>query len=156
MRLQTFRYHCGACGQWFESPAIGGFAYGEFLLRSESGEMRHLNANLDPTFDEVDRLIRNDPRAAKLDKFRRADVLNYVFGITCDKDSLGNEFRIGLEARCLRCDERDIIEWESVEPPKYIDLEVPAVTHEAWSTLQETEKQSLISSALTSTAMLWR
>lgn len=54
MRLQIFEYRCGACGQCFEAPEIGGQAYGEFLLRSDSGELRCLNANHDRTFSEVD------------------------------------------------------------------------------------------------------
>ncbi|WDI42663.1 hypothetical protein [Bremerella sp. P1] len=110
--------------------------------------MRYLNANLDPTFTEVDRLIGNDPRAESLDQFKRADVLNNVFGVACDKDSKGHDFHIGLKARCTHCKQRKIIVWESIEPPKYVEKEVPHVTHETWSALKESEKQSLISTAL--------
>ncbi|MCA9046418.1 MAG: hypothetical protein KDA69_18980 [Planctomycetaceae bacterium] len=143
-----FRYHCGSCGHWYASPVIGGSPYGEFLLRSESGETRYLNATLDHTFREVREFIENDPRATTLNQFKLSDLLHDVYGIACDKDSLGNEFRIGLKARCTHCDQRNITEWESVEPPEFVELEIPAVTHESWMKLDESEKQSRVSAAI--------
>ena len=129
-------------------------AYGEFLLRSESGEARHLNANLDSTFTEVDQLIGNDSRASTLDQFKRADLLNDVFGVACDKDQHGNEFRIGLKALCTHCNRRNVIEWESVEPPKYIELDIASVTHETWSSFTVEEKQARVSAALDASSLV--
>lgn len=140
MRLQLFTYHCGACGRWFQAPEVGELAYGEFLLRSPSGEMRCLNANLDDVFTEVEALLANDPQVRSLDAFRRADILNDVFGVACDPDSQGNEFRIGARQPCSHCGEHEIAEWESVEPPAYVDVNVPPVTHFRWQKLSQDEK----------------
>lgn len=154
MRLLVFRYHCGACGKWFNAPDVSELAYGEFLLRSDYGELRYLNAIDDPAFAEADHFMKNDSRAATLDSHKCADLLHDIFRVTCDPDQQGSEFRIGRKARCLHCHERNVINWESVEPPKYIELEVLPVTHEAWSKWRDDQKQAAISAAIDASGII--
>ena len=148
MKLQVFRCHCGACGKWFDSSKVSELAYGEFLLRSDLGELRYLNAIDDPVFEEADRFMKNDPRVETLNTNKRADLLHDIFCVTCDPDHQGNPFQIGLEPRCLHCHERNVIDWESVEPPTFVEVEVLPVTHEAWSTRHYDQKQAAISAAI--------
>lgn len=150
MRLQIFRYKCGACGAWFEAPEISELAYGEFLLRSESGETRYLNANLDRVFLEVDALLRTNPRLSSFTQFQRADVLNEVFGVACDPDSMGGVFRIGTKPKCPSCIHSNITEWESPEPPRYVELDIVPITHLQWETLSDDEKRIRVHRALES------
>ena len=154
MRLQIFRYKCGACGEWFEAPEISELAYGEFLLRSESGETRYLNANLDKVFLEVDALLETDPRLSSFDQFQRADVLNEVFGIACDPDSAGGVFRLGAKAQCPKCRHCNITEWESSEPPRFVELDVIPVTHLQWETLSDDGKRTRARGTLDSSPLL--
>ena len=156
MRLQVYRYKCGACGDWFEAPEIGELAYGEFLLRSHAGEVRYLNANLDKVFTEVDDLLGSDPRLCSFDQFQRADVLNEVFGVACDPDSTGGLFRVAAKPLCPKCNQCNISEWESTEPPCYVDVDVIEVAHSRWESLSEGEKQNRIREALDSSPLVWK
>ena len=150
MKLQIFRYRCAACRKWFEAPEIREYAYGEFLLRSNSGEIRYLNAILDGVFSEVDSLISLDSRVITFDKFRRAELLHDIFGLACDPDSTGGIFRICRNPRCPACELDSVAEWESTEPPRYIDIDVPEVSHLEWEELNDDEKNARIRRALNS------
>jgi hypothetical protein len=123
-------------------------AYGEFLLRSPSGEMRYLNAIIDSVFREVDNLIGHDERIRKFDQFQRADILYQVFGTACDPDSQGKDFVIGEWPPCTRCGSHTVVEWEAVEPVSCVDLNVQPATHSEWQSLNEDEKKSRIRESL--------
>ncbi len=148
MRLQIYRFICGTCRKWFDSPQIGEIVYGEFLLRSESGETRFLNAIDDRVFEEVDQILLDDYRVRSLDNFKRSDLLNEVIGIACDPDRTGNVFRIGKPTQCVHCGSGNIIGCESVEPVRCIEMEIPPVTHEKWNHLSNDEKRKQLSSSI--------
>lgn len=53
MNLQLYIYNCQNWGNAFKSPELAGDPYGEFLMRSASGEIVYLSAFNDSVFQEV-------------------------------------------------------------------------------------------------------
>lgn len=147
MKLQIIKFKCGSCGEWFESPEIDEFAYGEFLMRSGSGEIRYLNANLDEVFKEVDSILETDSRFASLDKFQKADVLHSIFGIACDRDCDNEYFQIGAKPPCPRCAKQMISEWVGTNPLRYVDIDLIPISHDEWINLDGAEKRFRLSEA---------
>ncbi len=156
MRLHIFLYKCDICEQWFEAPEINEFAYGEFLMRSESGEMRYLNALSDDVFMEVRALLGDDPRVSSFNRSQRAEILIEIYGVACDVDLKGDLFRIGAEPCCSICHQRSIEEWKASEPPRYVDVDVIPVSYKDWKALTEQEKRMRICEALDSSSFVTR
>lgn len=148
MRLQVYRYKCGSCGEWYEGLELGDFAYGEFLMRSSSGEIRFLEAINDPVFQEVSEILEKTPRLSACDESRRAEVLHAVFGVACDPDSKGILFHVGASPHCTSCGQLDVSEWEGTDPPRFVEVDVTNASHEHWATLSDIEKESLVQEAL--------
>lgn len=79
MKLQIFEYQCEPLGHAFRAPELPVYAYGEFLLRSETGaEMVCVNAISDPTYKEVDVLLQRHPSLTGVPAIKRADILRRI------------------------------------------------------------------------------
>lgn len=149
MKFLLYRYRCGDCGVWFEHHEIAPSAYGEFLLRNDiNNSERYLNGICDSTYEEVDEILRSETRIKALNDLDRAEILQLVFGIACDPDSNGARFDMERKPRCSHCGSRNIDYWEATEPPRYIDLEIPQVTHIKWDGLTRDEKFRAVSDEL--------
>lgn len=145
MRLQVVRFKCGSCHEWFEATRISELAYGEFLLRSKDGRsVAYLDALRDTVFEEVDGLLLREPRTGRLSDFERADVLHAVFGVACDPDENGDAYQGGTDPACPNCGRRNIEYWEAADPPRYVEAEVPPVTHHNWARLEPQAREKLI------------
>ena len=148
MKLQLYRYGCDTCSEWFTLPDICVFAYGEFLLKTnDSSEFRYLNANRDAVFSEVDHILSGADSYCSMDSFEQAKVLHAIFGVACDHSSNGERFESGALPNCKTCGGR-VNKWEAVEPPTFVDIDVPEVSHSAWSTLDDSMKREIVFKAL--------
>ena len=148
MKYHLFRYTCANCSEKFTAPEIGHALYGEFLMRSVSGDTVHLNGITDSVYAEVGDLLDRLPIIKGLDDFQKADTLMKVFGVACDLDSLNARYGIMNEPKCPNCGETKSSYWESTEPPEYIELDFQVPTHIRWSKLTIAEKKGLLVDAI--------
>ena len=141
MKLILTHYVCSKCANEFDAPELPSGSYGDFLLRNAAGEIAYLNGIEDPTYEEVSRLLARDPSTAKLGTFERAGVLQNIYGkVACDAGPSAAPFHIGANPKCPRCDSQEMASWIEKEPPEFVDIDVPLVTHEHWNLLNEHEK----------------
>jgi hypothetical protein len=149
VKLHLFKYRCKHCHSTFKAPTILSSAYGEFLLRSEGRRTEaYLNAITDPVYREVDALVKAHSKVARMRSSEAADVLQKIFGVACDPDSDGTEFRIDRLPRCSSCGgEPDY--WEATESPEIVENELRPVTHERWNRMSAQEKGLVVDRAVT-------
>ncbi len=148
MKLHLFKFICGNCKCNFKSPKLCSSSYGEFLLRSESGEIVYLNAIEDPVYREVEFLLKQLPQLQGKSTVVLATLLRKVFSVACDSDGLGHSFSIDTNPVCPSCGSRNIPYWEATEPPEHIEYELLPATHIQWFSLSEPEKLNLLASEL--------
>ena len=145
MRCVLWTYKCARCGTAYEAPELAEGAYGAFLMRSTGkGATAYLNALDDPVYDEVTAILLDSPHSRRMTARQRADVLQSLFGVACDRDSDGSEFEIGRPPACPKCGSCQPESWEVCDPPKWKDEEVPTVSHEQWFKLGEQERKAVV------------
>lgn len=150
MKLQLVKYICGACKFEFKAPQLKAGVYAEFLLRSQSMEsVAYLDAMEDNTYDEVDALIKSNPRLAGKSANVIAGILRKCYGaVACDPDSEGNTLQIGAFPACPSCGSQSMEYWEVIEPPEFVDRVVPSVSHKVWKLLNNSEKAQKVDQVL--------
>lgn len=149
MKLELAKYKCACCASTFEAAEIVSNSYGEFLLRSRSGAVMHLDAFEDKTYEELDQLLATHEKVAGLGAFDRAKILRRVYGeVACDWDDVGNPFVLGAHPVCPVCGSQEMTYWEFKEPPELVDVEVEAVTHNRWNSLSRNERLGLVAKSL--------
>ena len=149
IRLQLYKYRCNHNQHEYEATAMPSFSHGKFLLRSEGRRSEaYLNAIEDPVYEEVDRILKKSPKTKGKDDIQLAAILRSVFSIACDPDIDGTFFKIGLPPRCPTCGSDEASYWEAFDPPKFLEKDIPHVTHKKWNTLSEKEKEDLVSSSI--------
>jgi hypothetical protein len=149
MRLQLFRYECAPYRHKFESPSLAAAGYGLFLLRSDrSDHLAFLDALSDPVFLELEAILLEFKAFNEKDSRGRAKLLHEAFGVTCDPSEDGESYNIVQYPRCPVCGTRQMHYWEVIEPPIFVDIEVPSVEHKRWAALTATQKRRLVSAAL--------
>ncbi|NPD68816.1 hypothetical protein HN018_12570 [Lichenicola cladoniae] len=142
MKLQLFQYVCEPLGHKFNAPALPFNTYGKFLLRDEGGtSISYLDALADSTYPEVSTLLRGLVETAHLTANKRADLLQRLYGeVACDPDDEGRAFIVGRHPKCPICASHTMRFWNEVVPDKFVDAEVPHVTHRHWQFLTEGQK----------------
>ena len=147
--LIMWKYRCGGCGTWYQHHDALPEAYGQFLMRSEDGlSERILFAPIDPVLKEVGRLVRAEPAVQRLSERNQSHIVQLVFSVACDVAENGSPFRMSGFPPCPQCGSRNPAAWDTVQPGAVVDVEVPSVTHQHWSTLNETEKRNLVKASL--------
>jgi len=147
MKLPAFQFTCLNCDGTFIEPEVPEGSYGIFLLRSDSGERRSLDAGVDPVFDEIVPLVRAITGNQSNDRSFAA-LHHKAFSATCDPDKLQQRFILGAKPTCPKCDSTEL-SWKPFEdvPP----TEVPEVEHQLWSQLSSAQKYGVIKNILTQT-----
>lgn len=142
MKLQLVKYLCGSCKFEFSSPQLKVGSYAEFLLRSKSrDDIVYLNAIEDKTYDEVDVLIKSNPKLKGKSGNIYASILRKSYGaIACDPSKQGGGYQIGALPVCPSCCSQSMDYWEFIEPPEFVDRFVSHVTHSGWEGLNMSEK----------------
>jgi DNA-directed RNA polymerase subunit M/transcription elongation factor TFIIS len=140
MTFHLFKYICKRCGSVYKAPEVSADSYGEFLMRSPTGETVHLDAMSDPVFAEVDALLKRLPCMQRKSPVQLAKIQRNVFGVACDPDSQGNRYSIEAKPICQTCGNKEPSYWEATEPPEFVDIDVPEVAHNGWGQLDELEK----------------
>lgn len=132
---------CKACGARFLTLFLGDMSYGQFLVRSKSGQVRYLDGINDPVFDEVREILKAAGAMSSSTTPEEADYFHEVFGRTVDRDENGEEFSTKRPRSCPRCHSTDLVTLaDSIGGM----IDVPVVTHEHWNSLSESEKRKAI------------
>lgn len=142
MKLQLLHVTCAQCGRDSHVAVMPEGIHGEFVLRS-SGSLDevYLNTLHDPTYDEVDALIRQSRRLIGKDDWFRAHVLQSTYGeIACDPDSTGSFFRIGKLPNCPLCGHASLHSWKALNPMQFVDRNIAPVSHQRWLALSEARR----------------
>jgi hypothetical protein len=146
MKLHLFEYECRPENRRFLAPQIVA-GYGVFLLRSEAeGREAYLAAVSDDAFAEVGRLVDASPRASGLSAQRCAELTQAVFSVAFDPAADG--YVISGKSRCPFCGSPDVKFVQATEPPQFVDIDLPTVTHRRWAALPVDERQRLVETAL--------
>lgn len=148
MKFHLFKYTCQACGAIYKAPEISSDSYGEFLMRSSTGEVVHLNAMSDPAYAEVDELLKRLPDLQGKSPVQLAKIQRKIFGAACDTDSQGDRYSIEAKPICQSCGNPNPSYWEATEPPEFVELDMPEVTHNDWFRLDEAKKIKVLESCL--------
>lgn len=139
MKLQYYVYGCEDCGKKFKSPEIIS-NYGEFLMRSEKGNIAYLSALDDKVFNEFADKLHAHPLLCTLERIEQSKILHRIFGLACDLSSDGTRYEITNKPVCAYCGKKHILTWGPPNPPEYIDLDIKCITHDKWNNLSDTDK----------------
>ena len=143
MRLHLFEYTCARCARSFKAPELVG-GYGDLLLRSTGlGTESVVFALSDEAFGEVGRLL-DVVGGAEIGSYRQGELVQEIFGITCDPDIDGSRFVVGGKPRCPTCGSHLMQGWRATEPPEIVDIDIPHVSHEKWMKKSLAERIELV------------
>lgn len=148
MKLETYLYKCATCNKEFNDVELQEGSYGEFILRTSNNEMALLKSLSSKEFDEVAEIVNHNPAAQSWNKFKKAEVIQNVFGITCDQSPTGKTYHIGKLPICPNCKSNNIASWQPLNPPQFIEKDIPSVTHNTWNKLTQKEKEEKINIAI--------
>jgi hypothetical protein len=148
MRLSIGLFVCPHCESRTERPVLHPDVYGEFLLWSEDGQCRYMNAFGDRVYSEVGNIVDHVTGGATA-TWQGADKLQRIFGsIACDRSSDGYTFEMRRLSRCQRCHEHFLWFGGYTDPIAVVDLSIPLVSHVEWESLMPAEKQVRVIGAL--------
>lgn len=148
--LEVFRCECKSCGKQSDTYRFSDFEYGRRLLRTEDGiDFGLVICYEDKVFEEVGKMVDSFCKEMNFPKFRELKLAEYfdkVFGLTCDPIN-GKKIDASKLPTCKYCGSSNHETFE-YQPPRFIDLEVPVITHDLWEEKSESEKETIINSAL--------
>lgn len=146
MSAVLYNYVCATCGTEFQASGVPEMSYGEFVLRSESGDEAYLEAVSNVAFNEVSNLVEAHPLLAGVDQCRAGDITQKIFSVACDPTPSGQRFHIGMKPTCPNCSSREMASWGEVHPQK--PSQIPSVTQTLWATMKDAEKSDAIDKAI--------
>ena len=144
MKLHNFNYECGNCGRKFKSPELLGNPYGEFLMRSEKGDIAYLYALDNVVFKEFSDMLAQHSMISGMQDVEQAKILHQIFGFACDLSPDGSRYQITQDPLCTFCNKCQITHWGPTNPPECVDLDVKLITHNEWNSLTEKEKHMVV------------
>lgn len=148
--LIVFWCKCKNCGKQSEVYRFSDFEYGRRLLSTEDGiDFGFLDCLEDKVFADVGKMVDSFFEKVDIPKFRELTLARYfdkVFGLTCDPIN-GKKIDASKLQTCKYCGSSNI-ETNEYQPRKVADVEVPLITHDLWEQKSESEKQTIINSAL--------
>jgi hypothetical protein len=145
MKLLLYSYVC-AHGHVFEEGTLPPGEYGTFLLRSVTGKTAVVFAIDSPEYEEVSDIV--DKLLSGLRDVDRAPKLKAVFGATCDRASDGTILEVEAKPPCSICGSTQMASWQRSDPRRYIDVEIPTVTHLEWHRLSADQRVWIVQNAL--------
>jgi hypothetical protein len=145
VRLRRVLFWCSDCPEPRESEALAGDD-GLLPLRSErAGTLAFVDTFRDPVFAEVEDFVdRNRPSG--MGAGASGHVVQKLFGLTVDPDTDGSPFVVGGKPTCQGCG--SLTRWEITEPPEFVNVDVPHVSHQLWDRMDRSEREALLASAL--------
>ena len=146
MSAILYNYVCALCGTKFQASGVPEMSYGEFVLRTISGEEAYLEAITNEAFNEVARGVRAHPSLAGTDQSESGDVAQKVFGVACDLSPCGQRYYIDLNPICPNCSSQEMASWGELHPQQ--PSPIPSVTQTRWALMDGAEKADVINKAI--------
>ena len=142
-RFEVYRDQCAACGLEYDSEHSS--EYGEpILYRSMRGEIRFVDPDADPVWQEARDLVAPLAQGAGLVDVDEADVFHALMRRTIDP-STPDDFFVsprGLPP-CPRCGSQERARFGTYSPPRFQERTIRPATHVTWSALNLERKQAL-------------
>jgi hypothetical protein len=107
-----------------------------------------MNGLSDSVYAEVDQLLKCLIKAKQLSDSEQTEILQSFFGAACDPASDGTPYRMFLNPQCPQCRASTIEDWKILEPPRFIEKEIPHVTHSKWNALNNEDKIQILTDML--------
>ncbi len=148
MKLNYFYFECGNCEKEFKSPELLEETYGEFLMRSEKGDVVYLCALDNGVFAEFSDMLKKHSFMLEVKDLDRATILHSIFGWACDLSADGARYEITQKPVCPRCGKCNIKRWGPTNPLEFTEMYIRPVTHEEWNRLSKDEKQTVVDEAI--------
>jgi len=148
MNLQLFEYKCLKCGEILKIPEYS-YAYGEFLLKNEMCTyFAYLNVFENTVFDEVACILFKHPLLIDMHDYKKANILQNIFGYFCDKAPDGSFFKINAKPKCPTCGNRESFDWRAIDPPEFLTIDVPDITNNIWNSLNDRQREKYVNDIL--------
>ena len=145
VRLLPYEYVC-INGHAFIDYGLSDFAYGSFILRNSNNEVRYSLAIEDIVFQEVCKLVEYDEHILCDKDLNDAELVQYVYSMTCDYAIDSGPFIVGQLPKCPTC-RAEVKDWGDTSlGPK--DMDVLPVTHYEWNQLTFREREAKVSEAI--------
>jgi len=140
MKVGSFDYTC-VNGHCFMVPGLS--LYGQGIMWSLGlGTPKYINLMDDPVYAEIHRMLKLFPEFQHNNEEENADILQKIFGVACDPDDDGSEFKLGATPKCPKCGSREMKSWDvSIEPKIWDVLEI---THNRWQKLSSGDKKDAL------------
>ncbi|MFD0896051.1 hypothetical protein KBB96_09905 [Luteolibacter ambystomatis] len=146
MSSVIYEYTCASCGTEFKASGVPEMSYGEFVLRTKSGEESYLEAIGNPAFNEVWKLVESHPSLAHTDPNRLGEITQKIFGPVCDLSPTGQIFHVGIPPACPICSSHKMASWRESRPLQLSPI--PSATQNRWESLDESKKAAVIDEAI--------
>lgn len=149
MIVEEFEYTCGRCAAVFAaSGTVEG--YGRFLLRSAGGDIAILDANVDPAWEDAERLLGRVPEYLALPDHPRADVFQrVVVPLLYDPDGTGAPYEIDADPTCPACGHRATSYFRGFGPARLREVDPAPLTSGSWFPRSEDERVRALRDAVT-------
>lgn len=148
MKLLLYLYECKNCKAQFKSPELLGIPYGEFLMRSDIGELAYLYAVDDNIFKGFYQLLKSNKRLSCKKAAEIAKVQHKIYGYICDKSPNLYSYHIGRKPSCPHCGGIEMAAWEPTIPPETVEQKIPKITYLFWEKLKEEDKIQLVNNLI--------
>lgn len=144
MKLLIYNYQCEVCKTRFLNFGLPEDTYGEFLLRTESGEVRYLNALNDPLVKEYKQIFNKITKNLGIPQRDRTVIFQFGLQITFDNSVNGEKYLIEAFPPCPNCKSTKMESWGEKIPLEVCPVDVEPVSHNEWSKLSHDKKVALI------------
>ena len=146
MSAVLFKYTCNSCNTKFNAAGAHEMSYGEFVLRSESGEEVFLEAVSSESFNEVSAIVDDYVVNQQIEQKLSENLVQKIFGAVCDYGNSNEPFKIGLMPSCPNCSSRDMSSWSMVNP---IELsKIDSAKQTKWSSFNNNQKKEFVSNLI--------
>lgn len=150
MKLQNYTFECAPCGCSFKSPDLLDGSYGEFILRSKTGEMAYLYSPDCQVFNEFSDMLAQHPWIANMNLSDKAKVLHQFFGWACDLAPDGTAYSINQRPICPQCGACNFKHWGPTIPFEDVNMDPPSLSYNKWRAMTQENKKHLINQAVSS------
>ena len=150
IKLRKEELLCSNCGKPRTFYYLSDYSYGERLVLINHGTgYAYMNMIEDDVYDDFSILLKCilDERSIVLAQSDFAEVLNSLFGISCDNiGGVPIDFSYNME-KCLSCGS---VKFDSKidGAEKMAEVDLPVITHESWNLINDEEKRNAIKDLL--------
>ena len=146
VNLVVFKCICKKCFYEFESYNLSEFVYGARIIYTKDRKYSALiNFLEDDTYEQVKDILSEYIKKKNFSTKTKIEYFRKVLGLVCDPIN-GIELDTSSKIYCPNCLSIEIDRYDT-NPRRFIEKEIPLVTHERWDKLNANEKRELLFTA---------